>query len=117
MNTPLKGHYNKLDTAHHKVLLRILGAWCKSSNNGTLSYKDALQRTGCESIQATVCTMRVLWAGALHRVDDHRLTKRVISGERERELENARQRGLEEKDLGLDTTQYAKGVARLWPRG
>ena len=44
-------------------------------------YKDPLQRTGCESIQATVCTMRVLWAGALHRIDDHRLPKRVISGE------------------------------------
>ena len=37
--------------------------------------------------------------------------------QRERELENARQPGLEEKDLGLDATQYAKGVACLWPRG
>ena len=48
--TPLKGHYTKLHTTHHVMLLRILGAWCKSPNKRILSYKDALQRTECESI-------------------------------------------------------------------
>ena len=58
--TPLKGHYAKLRTAHQRMLLRILGAWCKSSNKRTLSYKDALQRTECESIETTVRTKRLL---------------------------------------------------------
>ena len=28
--TPLKCHYAKLRTTNHRMLLRILGAWCKS---------------------------------------------------------------------------------------
>ena len=91
--TPLKGHYAKLRTTHHRMLLRILGAWCKSPNKRILSYKDALVvRTECESIETitiTVRTRRLLWVGALLRMDDHRLPKRVMSGE----LENAGKRG------------------------
>ena len=74
---------------HHRMLLRILGAWCKSPNKRILSYKDALHRTQCESIETTVRTRRLLWAGALLRMGDHRLPKRVMSGE----LENAGKRG------------------------
>ena len=72
--------YAKLRTTHHRMLLRILGAWCKSPNKRILSYKDALQRTKCESIVTTVRTRRLLWAGALLRMGDHRLPKRVMSG-------------------------------------
>ena len=86
---PLKGHYTKLRTTHHRMLLRILGAWCKSPNKRILSYKDALQRTECETIETTVRTRRLLWAGALLRMGDYRLPKRVMSGE----LENAGKRG------------------------
>ena len=70
--TPLKCHYAKLRTTHHRVLLRILGAWCKSLNKRILSYKDALQRTKYESIETTVRTRRLLWAGALLRMGEHR---------------------------------------------
>ena len=49
--TPLKCHYAKLRTTRHRMLLRILGAWRKSPNKRILSYKDALQRTKCESIE------------------------------------------------------------------
>ena len=69
--------------------IRILGAWCKSPNKRILSYKDALQRTQCESIETTVRTRRLLWAGTLLRMSDHRLPKRVMLGE----LENAGKRG------------------------
>ena len=86
---PLKGHHAKLRTTHHKMLLRILGAWCKSPNKRILSYKDALQRTERESIKTTVRTRRLLWAGAVLRMGDHRLPKRVMSGE----LKNAGKRG------------------------
>ena len=88
--TPLKDLYAKLRTTHHRMLLRILGAWCKSPNQRILSYKDALQRTECESIETTVRKMRLLWAGALlRRMGNNRLSKRVMSGE----LENAGKRG------------------------
>ena len=63
------------------MLLRILGAWCKSPNNRIRSYKGALRRTGYKSIEATVRTRRLLWAGALLRVGDHRLPKRVMPGD------------------------------------
>ena len=46
-----KGHYTKLGTTHHRMLLRILRAWCKSPNKRTLSYIDALQRIKYESIK------------------------------------------------------------------
>ena len=87
--TPLKGHYAKLLTTHHRMLLQILGVWCKSPNKRILSYKDALQRTECESIETTVRTRRLLWAGALLRMGDNRFLKRVMSGE----LESAGKRG------------------------
>ena len=61
--TPLKGDYQKLRAAYHRMLLRILGAWCRSWDHRTLSYHLALQRTGCESIETTVCTRRLLWVG------------------------------------------------------
>ena len=88
-STPMKGHYTKLRTTHHRMLLRILGAWCKRPNKRILSYKDALQRTECKSIETTVRTRRLLWSGALLRLGDHRLPKRVMSGE----LENTGKRG------------------------
>ena len=69
----------------HRMLLRILGAWCKLPNKRTLSYKDAPQRIKWESIETTTRTRRLLWSGALLRMGDHRLPKRVMSGE----LENA----------------------------
>ena len=81
--TTLKGHYAKLRTTHHRMLLRILGARCKSPNKRIFSYKDALQRTECERIKTTVRTRRLLWAGAPLRMGDHRLPKRVKSGEPE----------------------------------
>ena len=43
--TPLKGHYTKLRTTHHRMLFRIQGAWYKSQSKRILSYQDALQRT------------------------------------------------------------------------
>ena len=63
--TPLKVDYQKLRTAHHRMLRRILGAWCRSRNHRILSYRLALQRTGCESIDTTMRKRRLLWAGAL----------------------------------------------------
>ena len=57
--TPLKGHYAKLRTTHHRMFLRALGSWCKSPNMRILSYEEALQRTECENIEITVRTRRL----------------------------------------------------------
>ena len=66
------------------MLLGIRGAWCKSPNNRIISYKNALHRTGCERIETTVRTMRLLWSGSLLRIiGDHRLPMRIMSGELE----------------------------------
>ena len=105
-------------------------------------YKDALQQTGYESIETTVCTRRFCGRGHCSAwMGGHRLTKRVMSGE----LENARgnvgrgggdngwtawqsivgylaSRGAGAPPphliLGFDTTaaQYAEGAVGLWPR-
>ena len=63
-----------------------------------LSYKDALQRTECESIETTVRTRRLLWLRAVLHMSDHRLPKRVMPGE----LENAGKRGPGEEGESVD---------------
>ena len=92
--TPLKGDYQKLRTAHHRMLPRILGAWCRSKDHRILSYHLALQRTGCESIETTVRTRRLLWAGELIRMDNRRLPRRIMVGT----LENPGRRGRGRKE-------------------
>ena len=42
---PTEVPLRQLRTTHHRMLLRLLGAWCKSPNKRILSYKDALYRT------------------------------------------------------------------------
>ena len=54
-----------------------------------LSYKGALERTGCESIEITLRTRSLLWSGTLLRMSYHRLYRSVMS----RELENAGKHG------------------------
>ena len=78
MWTPLKGHYEKLRAAHHGMFLWILGACYRSRDHRILSYHLALQRTGCKSIETTMRTRRLLWAGALIRMDNRRLPRRIM---------------------------------------
>ena len=95
LNAPTQEKTMEFSMLHRHLIFSFgywynrLGAWCKSPNKRILSYKDALHRTQCESIETTVRTRRLLWAGALLRMGDHRLPKRVMSGE----LENAGKRG------------------------
>ena len=92
--TPLKGDYQKLLAAHHRMLLRILGALCRSQDHRILSYDLSLQRTGCESIETTVRTRRLLWTGALIRMHNCRLPRRIMLGT----LENPGRRGRGDKE-------------------
>ena len=58
-------HYAKLRTVHHRVLLRIIGAQRKRPNHRMASYNRAVEITGCESMETTLRTRRLLWAGTL----------------------------------------------------
>ena len=73
-------HYAKLWTVHHRVLLRIIGAQRKRSEYRMTSYNRALEITRSESIETTLRTRRLLWAGALIRMSGGRLPKRIVFG-------------------------------------
>ena len=66
-------HYAKLRTVHRRVLLRIIGAQRKRPDHRMTSYNRALEITGCESIETTLRTRRLLWAGTLLRMSGGRL--------------------------------------------
>ena len=107
-------HYAKLRTVHHRVLLRIIGAQRKRPDHRMTSYNRALEITGCESIETTLRTRRLLWAGTLLRMSGGRLPKRIAFGN----LEGAvrRGRGGKEKEW-TDCVQSdirAFGIAEGW---
>ena len=107
-------HYSKLRTVHHRVLLRIIGAQRKRPDHRMTSYSRALEITGCESIETTLRSRRLLWAGTLIRMSGGRLPKRIVL----ENLEGAvrRGRGGKEKEW-VDCIQSdvpAFGLAGDW---
>ena len=82
-------HYAKLRTVHHRVFLRIIGAQRKRPDHRMTSYNRALEITGCESIETTLRTRRLLGAERLLRMSGGRLPKRIMFGN----LEGAVRRG------------------------
>ena len=82
-------HYAKLRTVYHRVLLRIIGAQRKRPDHRMTSYNRALEITGFESIETTLRTRRLLWAGTLLQISGGRLPKRIVFGN----LEGAVRRG------------------------
>ena len=140
--TPLMCHYAKLRTTHLRILLRILGARCKSPNKRILSYKDALHRTQCESIETNNRTHEdggccgrgrySAWVTTGYPRGSCRESSRtrgnVDRGGWRKSGRTAWQmifgylasRGTEEPPhltLGHGITRYKKGVVGLWPRG
>ena len=87
-------HYAKVRTVHHRVLLRIIGAQRKRPDNRMTLYNRALEITPCKSIEKTLRTRRLLWAGTLIRMSSGRLPKRIVFGN----LEGAVRRGRGEKE-------------------
>ena len=107
-------HYAKLRTVHHWVLLRIIGAQRKRPDHRMTPYNKALEITRCESIETTLRTRRLLWAGMLIRVSGGRLPKRIKS----RNLEGAvrRGRGGKEKEWTdcVESNIRAFGITGDW---
>ena len=73
--------FSSLRTAHHKLLLRIIGFRRKDRiGYEPLSYGEVLENTGSERIETTIRKRQLGFAGALIRQGDSRLSKRVMFG-------------------------------------
>ena len=97
-----------------QVLLRIIGAQRKRPDHLMTSYNRALEITGCESIEATLRTRRLLWAGTLLRMSGGRLPKRIVFGNFEGAVR--RGRGGKEKEWTdcVQSDTRAFGIAGDW---
>ena len=72
---------SSLRTAHHKLLLRIIGFRRKDRTRyEPLSYREVIERTGSERTETTIWKHQLGFAGALVRQGDSRLSKRVMFG-------------------------------------
>ena len=87
--------YDFLRTQHRRLLLRCIGFRKKNRTDHTLSYLSALEKTGCESIETTIRSLRLLLVGRIHRMGNHRLSKRLLHGA-------LRKVGLVEKKAGVE---------------
>ena len=106
-------HYAKLRAIHYRVLLRITGAQRKRPDYRITSYNRALEITRCESIETTLGTRILLWAGALIRMSGGRLPKRIMFGN----LEGAVRRGRGKEKEWTDCVQSdirAFGITGVW---
>ena len=73
--------FSSLRTAHHKLLLSIIGFRRKNrTEDKSLSYRKVLERTGSERIGTTIRKRQLGFAGALVRQGDSRLSKQVMFG-------------------------------------
>ena len=68
-----KEHFAELRTAHHRFVLRIIGFHL-------MSYAKALKKAQCESVETTFRKRRLLFAGAVQRTHNERLTRGVMFG-------------------------------------
>ena len=103
-------HYAKLRTVHHRVLLRIIGAQHKRPDHRITSYNHALEITRCESIETTLRTRRLLWAGTLLRMSGGRLPKRIVFGNPEGAVRRGQLLGWEGERADRLRTERHPGV-------
>ena len=77
---PRRDHYRLLRRTHHRLLLRVIGYRRERGTYRQLSYAQALKKTGCQSVEATIRQRRLLFAGAMSRQPAGRLPKRLMDG-------------------------------------
>ena len=75
-----KEHFAELRTAHHRFLLRVIGFQRRQRTDYLMSYAKALKKAQCESVGTTIRKRRLLFAGAVQRTHNERLTRRVMFG-------------------------------------
>ena len=76
-----KADYDRLRRVHHQMLLRCLGWRKRKREDHNLSYANEVLRTDSESIETTVRSRRILFAGFVARMGEERLPRRVMFGE------------------------------------
>ena len=77
---PRRDHYRLQIRTHHRLLLRVIGYRRERGTYRQLSYTQALKKTGCQSVEATIRQRRLLFAGAMARQPAGRLPKRLMDG-------------------------------------
>ena len=73
-----KEHFAELRMAHHRFL-RIIG-FQRRQRTDHMSYAKALKKAQSESVETTIRKRRLLFAGAVQRTHNERLTRRVMFG-------------------------------------
>ena len=77
---PRRDHYRLLRRTHHRLLLRVIAYRRERGTYRQLSYAQALKKTGCQSVEATIRQRRLLFTGAMARQPAGRLPKRLMDG-------------------------------------
>ena len=85
---PRRDHYRLLRRTrhrllrrtHYRLLLRVIGYRRERGTYRQLLYAQALKKTGCQSVEATIRQRRLLFAGAMARQPAGRLPKRLMDG-------------------------------------
>ena len=79
--SPRACHYDTLRRAHYRFLIRCI-VWRKHNRaDHPISCLDTLLKTGSESIEATLHTRGILFAGFVAHMENTRLPKCVMFGE------------------------------------
>ena len=73
-------HFAKLRTAHHKLLLRTVVFQRLQRTDHRMPCAKALKKAQRESVETTIRKRRLLFAGAVQRTTNGRLTHSVIFG-------------------------------------
>ena len=73
-------HFAELRTAHHNLLLRIIGFQRRQRTDHRVSYAKVLKKAQCESAETTIRKRRPPFAEAVQRTTNERLTHRVMFG-------------------------------------
>ena len=77
---PRRDHYRLLRRTHHRLLLRVIGYRRKRGNDRQLLYAQALKKTECQSVEATIRLRRLIFVGAMDRQPAGCLPKRLMDG-------------------------------------
>ena len=73
-------HFAKLRTAHHNLLQMIITFQRRQRTDHCMSYAKALKKAQCDNVETTIRKRRLLFAGAVQRTTNKRLTHRVMFG-------------------------------------
>ena len=70
----------ELRTVHHRFILRAIRFQRRQRTDCFMSYAKALKKARWESVEATICKLHLLSAGAVLRTNNERLTRRDMFG-------------------------------------